>query len=757
MQKGGRSLDVCVEVSRLVPGHLVWQILRGEDGVFIDYIEQHSGAKVTFEPRGARGLPHLRLHGSAEQLREGRAMAHNLLEEVSPDLHALGEDCADEPTPLLPAKEPEGDAPAKPGKLKESWADQEDSGDEEWTTISRKVEPHRVERKGSKKGDGKGRKGDGKGKGYDSYRSPRLKGGPSPRIDDRKWETLRDRPTPESGRGTGPRGSPTRKDSSDLSNHGFGAWADASPTPPGPSRVPRVETSLEAEHGGEMFRALDTALARMEQAAPGGATLAKPGQIRSPPKSPPKSPSAGAKSPGAKSPKAKSPKAKSPTAKSPHHEDGEAWMHGRGTSKGTGRSSREMPEDNGVEQRQRAKDKQAEFLRRQLEIQQQHRRDSADSSAARPVPVDGPGEQEATRESSLLESTRELLKVRKKVREMEALEKLQRNGGTLDAARKRKLELLPETREKLAELEAEEDARLAEERRIEEARLEEERRTEAARFAEEEHEREARELQERETEQLRSESERVQLQARREAEALAAQAAALAGAAKERRSKAVDVDKAAMAAVEAAAEAEEEEEDAEEDAPLVPKAPSAYKSLPERALAHLSKAEVRAYRLAMRKLREIEELEKLKFSLLSSAQKEKRRRKSELLAQVDALLPTKNGVEPAENGVEPAEETPLVPDDVPVSSEDEEPASYVPKRRPQPLLPKKTEPRKRVAKKKEVEEALSPQDVEDRQKARLEKEKQIWGWMYYLPRWLRNWCRNRREAHLAGRGRTTDY
>ena len=53
------------------------------------------------------------------------------------------------------------------------------------------------------------------------------------------------------------------------------------------------------------------------------------------------------------------------------------------------------------------------------------------------------------------------------------------------------------------------------------------------------------------------------------------------------------------------------------------------------------RCEVKQYKLAQRKLREIEELEKLKRSTLNEGQKEKIRRKPELLAQAPPRINTK--------------------------------------------------------------------------------------------------------------------
>lgn len=44
----------------------------------------------------------------------------------------------------------------------------------------------------------------------------------------------------------------------------------------------------------------------------------------------------------------------------------------------------------------------------------------------------------------------------------------------------------------------------------------------------------------------------------------------------------------------------------------------------------------------------------------------------------------------------------------------------------------------------------------------MEKPKKIlevksWGWMAFLPKWLRRWCRNRKEAALAGKGISGKY
>merc|ERR1719359_61297 len=171
-------------------------------------------------------------------------MAENLVQEVTPDLKLLEQDC--EPQPPAPDDKAE-DTPDLPGRAPPkvdavrvtSWADEE--SDEEWQTVDKKKHERRPPEPSSfspfqgkgfpgKKGKGKGEKGEkgekGKGKKGDVNDSPTGgKGGPG---DGRRWEDLRTRtPTPQST----PAATPGPSKKSPSLGPQKKAWADLEPTP----------------------------------------------------------------------------------------------------------------------------------------------------------------------------------------------------------------------------------------------------------------------------------------------------------------------------------------------------------------------------------------------------------------------------------------------------------------------------------------------------------------------------------------------
>merc|ERR1719174_3430451 len=131
-----------------------------------------------------------------------------------------------------------------------------------------------------------------------------------------------------------------------------------------------------------------------------------------------------------------------------------------------------------MEQRERIKQEEAARMQKQLDLQRKFCEEQAALEGRelpkkpRPKKMDSTTEDEEGTSSTLAESTREVLKWKKKVREMEAIQARQDAGESLDAAQVKKLAGLEEAKEKLAAAEEREAERLEKMRQEEEARRE---------------------------------------------------------------------------------------------------------------------------------------------------------------------------------------------------------------------------------------------------------------------------------------------
>merc|ERR1719160_939852 len=120
--KGRDKIEIPIDVASHVPSSLVHNIVCGQDGSFLEFIESKTECKVSFEAPSNR-KPFLMLSGTSEQLDDAQAMAENLVQEVTPDLKLLEQDCEPQPpapddkaedTPDLPGRAPpRGDLPSR--------------------------------------------------------------------------------------------------------------------------------------------------------------------------------------------------------------------------------------------------------------------------------------------------------------------------------------------------------------------------------------------------------------------------------------------------------------------------------------------------------------------------------------------------------------------------------------------------------------------------------------------------------------------